>query len=41
MKFDSHEDFKVYSNHPLHNEFVEKRFKLEVEDFLEADFESL
>jgi heme-degrading monooxygenase HmoA len=41
MKFDSVEDFQFYSNHPLHNEFVEKRWKPEVEDFQEADFESL
>ncbi len=41
MKFDSEEEFQLYCNHPLHSKFVEKRWKPEVEDFQEADFESL
>ena len=41
MKFESEEEFKVYAKHPLHVEFVEKRWIPEVEDFQEADFEAL
>ena len=41
MKFNSDEEFQAYSNHPLHCEFVEKRWIPEVDDFQEADFDSL
>jgi heme-degrading monooxygenase HmoA len=41
MKFDSDDQFQVYCKYPLHSEFVEKRWIPEVEDFQEADFESL
>ena len=39
--FDSDEDFRAYSNHPLHDAFVQKRWITEVEDFQESDFEAM
>ena len=39
MHFDSDEDFRAYSNHPLHDAFVQERWITEVEDFQESDFE--
>ena len=39
MHFDSDEDFRAYSNHPLHDAFVQKHWIPEVEDFQESDFE--
>ncbi len=41
MKFSCAEDFRAYSDHPLHHEFVETRWIPEVEDFQEADFDVL
>ena len=41
MYFDSDEDFRAYSNHPLHDAFVQKHWILEVEDFQESDFEAM
>jgi heme-degrading monooxygenase HmoA len=41
MKFDNDEAFQAYCNHSLHSEFVEMRWIPEVEDFQEADFDSL
>jgi heme-degrading monooxygenase HmoA len=39
MHFDSDEDFRAYSNHPLHDAFVQEHWITEVEDFQESDFE--
>ena len=39
MVFDSQEDYETYNNHPDHVAFVEERWKKEVENFLEIDFE--
>jgi heme-degrading monooxygenase HmoA len=41
IHFDSDEDFRAYSNHPLHDAFVQKRWITEVEDFQESDFEAM
>ncbi len=41
MNFDGDEEFQAYRIHPLHTEFVEKRWIPEVEDFQEADFDTL
>ena len=41
MHFDSDEDFRSYSNHPLHDAFVQERWITEVEDFQESDFEAM
>ena len=41
MNFNSDDEFQAYCDHPLHCEFVEKRWIPEVEDFQEADFDSL
>jgi hypothetical protein len=41
MRFDRPADFQAYLDHPLHVEFVENRWIPEVEDFQEADFETL
>jgi len=39
IHFDSDEDFRAYSNHPLHDAFVQEHWIPEVEDFQESDFE--
>jgi len=39
--FDSDEDFRAYSNHPLHDAFVQERWITEVEDFQESDLEAM
>lgn len=39
MVFDSMEDYETYNNHPDHVAFVEERWKKEVSDFLEIDYE--
>tara|TARA_Y100000588_G_scaffold352470_1_gene405121 strand:- start:143 stop:430 length:288 start_codon:yes stop_codon:yes gene_type:complete len=41
MYFDSDEDFRAYSNHPLHDAFVQERWITEVEDFQESDFKAM
>ena len=41
IHFDSDEDFRAYSNHPLNNAFVQERWITEVEDFQESDFEAM
>jgi hypothetical protein len=41
MHFDSDEDFRAYSNHPLHDAFVQERWITEVEDFQESDFKPM
>ena len=41
MHFDSDEDFRAYSNHPLHDAFVQERWITEVEDFQEFDFKPM
>ena len=38
MIFENQEAYSAYSNHPAHNEFVERRWKKEVSTFLELDF---
>ncbi|MCF8225002.1 MAG: Dabb family protein [Bacteroidales bacterium] len=39
MVFDNMEDYATYNDHPDHVDFVENRWKTEVEKFLEIDFE--
>jgi len=39
MVFESMEDYQTYNNHPDHVDFVENRWKKEVTEFLEIDFE--
>jgi len=39
IHFDREEDFRAYSNHPLHDAFVQEHWIPEVEDFQESDFE--
>ena len=39
MEFDNQADYNFYSNHPEHTEFVQKHWILEVDDFLEIDYE--
>ena len=39
MEFDNQADYDFYSNHPEHNEFVQKHWIPEVDDFLEIDYE--
>lgn len=41
MNLNSEKEYQAYLNHPLHIAFVEQRWKPEVEDFQEADFEGL
>lgn len=38
MEFESEEDYQAYNQHPLHQNFVETRWKKEVSDFLELDY---
>lgn len=38
MEFSSQQDYEAYNNHPEHVRFVESRWKVEVEDFLEIDY---
>jgi heme-degrading monooxygenase HmoA len=39
IHFENEVDFQTYSNHPLHDAFVQEHWIPEVEDFQEADFE--
>jgi hypothetical protein len=39
MEFMSQEDFDTYNNHPLHVRFVQDRWLVEVDRFLEIDFQ--
>lgn len=38
MDFDTQADYDAYNKHPLHEQFVNDRWKVEVERFLEIDF---
>ncbi len=38
MEFNSQFEYDAYNEHPEHLEFVETRWKKEVEDFLELDY---
>jgi len=38
MTFANQADFDVYSDHPVHNKFVQERWNTEVTRFQEADF---
>ena len=38
MTFANQTDFDTYSNHPVHNKFVEERWETEVTRFQESDF---
>ncbi|SEC64344.1 Dabb family protein [Paenibacillus sp. GP183] len=38
MDFSNQEDYDSYNNHPLHVQFVQERWLLEVDRFLEIDF---
>ena len=37
MKFDDEGAYRRYCEHPEHVSFVEERWKIEVEDFMEID----
>ena len=41
MQFATRSDFRAYSEHPAHVDFVKQRWHSEVADFKEADFEPL
>ena len=41
MVFDSQEDYQTYNAHPDHVTFVEERWKKEVDQFMEIDFEAI
>ncbi|QDT29546.1 Dabb family protein [Gimesia panareensis] len=41
MKFDNQEEYDFYSNHQAHQAFIKEFWLTTVEDFQEADFESL
>ena len=38
MRFTDMDAYESYNNHPIHVDFVENRWKKEVEDFLELDY---
>jgi hypothetical protein len=38
MEFASQADYDAYNEHPLHVQFVNERWKAEVEKFLEIDY---
>jgi hypothetical protein len=38
MEFKTQEDYDTYSNHPMHQEFIQKNWLPCVEDFLEIDY---
>jgi hypothetical protein len=38
MDFHSQDDYNAYNIHPIHEDFVENRWKKEVSRFLEIDF---
>jgi hypothetical protein len=40
MDFASQEDYDAYNAHPLHVDFVQQRWLVEVERFLEIDFQT-
>lgn len=39
MEFAGREEYEAYNQHPAHVDFVDQRWKTEVTDFLEIDFE--
>jgi hypothetical protein len=39
MDFSNQEDYDSYNEHPLHVQFVQERWLLEVDRFLEIDFQ--
>ncbi|MDQ0195060.1 Dabb family protein [Paenibacillus wynnii] len=41
MEFASLADYDIYNNHPLHVEYVQARWVVEVERFLEIDFQEM
>ena len=41
MEFDSEQDFQIYETHPTHIDFVENRWRKEVERRLVIDFEAI
>ena len=41
MEFETQADYDAYNSHPLHADFVAKRWIPEVVDFLELDYEEL
>jgi hypothetical protein len=38
MEFDNKQDFQIYETHPIHIDFVENRWRKEVERRLVIDF---
>src|SRR5262245_53879064 len=41
MEFVTQADYEFYNQHPLHTQFVERRWRTEVEDFQELDYQLL
>ncbi|TVQ18856.1 MAG: Dabb family protein [Spirochaetaceae bacterium] len=41
MEFAGPDEYQEYNQHPAHVAFVNERWKIEVTDFLEIDFESV
>ncbi|MBO9598656.1 MAG: Dabb family protein [Cohnella sp.] len=41
MVFDSQADYEAYNDHPAHVSFVNERWLVEVEKFLEIDYEAI
>lgn len=41
MEFNNQQDYEFYNNHPAHVDFVKNRWMLEVEDFLEIDYQEV
>ncbi len=41
MEFAGSDEYREYNEHPAHVAFVNERWKIEVTDFLEIDFESV
>ena len=41
MEFDSDQDYEIYDTHPTHIEFVEQRWRKEVENRLVIDFKAI
>ncbi len=41
MEFENREGYDAYNRHPYHTAFVEKRWRVEVQDFQELDYERM
>lgn len=38
MEFDSQADYDAYNEHPVHTAFVQQRWEVEVDQFMEIDY---